>query len=190
MSRDTLELEHVSRATFAIVEHVSRATFGIIKVSRMSGRGWLLALVVAVLVAGGGGYAVMELTRGLRNNNPGNIRRSSDTWQGLRPEQTDPDYFQFVDPIYGLRAIARILLNYRDRYGLDTVAKIITRWSPPSENPTRELIDGAAQRLGVNANQTIDVRAWLPQLVAAIVRQENGVQPYSDETIRRAVGMV
>ena len=29
------------------------------------------------------------LARGIRNHNPGNLRRSADPWQGLAAEQTD-----------------------------------------------------------------------------------------------------
>lgn len=146
---------------------------------------WLLLAALVFGVA----MTVPRIPRGLRLNNPGNIRRTADNWLGLAAEQPDAEYFYFVDPLYGLRAMARILLNYRARYGLDTVEKIISRWSPPSENPTAELIDGAAARLGVNPKQQIDVAARLPELVAAIVRQENGVQPYPDDLIRRAAAM-
>ena len=31
-------------------------------------------------------------TRGIRNHNPGNLRRSADPWQGLAPEQTDKEF--------------------------------------------------------------------------------------------------
>lgn len=34
-----------------------------------------------------------SLPRGLRNNNPGNIRTTKDKWQGLREKQTDKDFF-------------------------------------------------------------------------------------------------
>ena len=39
-----------------------------------------------------------QLPRGIRNNNPGNIRLSKDKWQGLRQEQTDGTFFQFIAP--------------------------------------------------------------------------------------------
>ena len=37
-----------------------------------------------------------QLPRGLRNNNPGNIRLSKDKWKGLRQEQTDGTFFHFI----------------------------------------------------------------------------------------------
>ena len=36
----------------------------------------------------------MAIPRGIRNNNPGNIRHS-DQWKGLTPEQPDPDFCTF-----------------------------------------------------------------------------------------------
>ena len=60
--------------------------------------------------------------RGIRNNNPGNIRWG-DNWKGLVPEdkRTDRSFCQFIDVKYGIRAIARILLNYRNREGMKRV---------------------------------------------------------------------
>ena len=47
----------------------------------------------------------MATPRGLRNNNPGNLRLSGDRWKGLRPVQTDKEFFQFTDMRYGYRAM-------------------------------------------------------------------------------------
>ena len=35
------------------------------------------------------------MTRGLRNNNPLNIRRSADRWEGTATTQTDQSFVQF-----------------------------------------------------------------------------------------------
>lgn len=45
--------------------------------------------------------------RGIRNNNPGNIRRNGDPWQGLAETQGDKEFFTFTTPVYGIRALAR-----------------------------------------------------------------------------------
>lgn len=44
------------------------------------------------------------MTRGLRNNNPLNIRRNNTKWQGLSATQTDKSFFQFKTMAYGYRA--------------------------------------------------------------------------------------
>ena len=35
------------------------------------------------------------IARGIRNNNPLNIRRSKDKWQGMKALQTDAQFCQF-----------------------------------------------------------------------------------------------
>ena len=85
-------------------------------------------------------------SRGIRNNNPGNIRRSKDKWQGAAKEQPDKNFVTFTSPVWGIRAIARILIRYQDNYGCDTVAKHIARWAPPSENMRQGRAGGPARR--------------------------------------------
>lgn len=138
-------------------------------------------LLAALLVAlGAGGVAVAKLPRGIRLNNPGNVRRSSDQWLGMAAEQTDPAYVQFVAPDYGLRAMGRILLNYEQRYGLNTVAGIVSRYAPAHENPTAEYIVNVAAALfpgvppAIAANTPFRVAARLPELMRAMVTQEQG----------------
>ena len=101
---------------------------------KLQGKALLIAGVIAALaLAGGTTVAVIEYnaTRGLRNNNPGNIRKSATAWQGLSPTQTDASFFQFISPEYGIRALATILGTYMKNYGLVTVSDIISRWAPP-----------------------------------------------------------
>ena len=52
--------------------------------------------------------------RGIRNNNPGNIECGS-PWQGLRTqkERTDNRFAQFTDPVFGIRALACVLITYQ-----------------------------------------------------------------------------
>lgn len=149
---------------------------------------WILWGIGALLLFGGG-YVTYKATRGLRNNNPGNIRRSSEAWQGLSPEQSDDEFFSFVSPEYGIRAMARILTNYSANYGLDTVRGIISRWAPPTENLTDAYIASVARSLGVAPNAPINVQISLPRLIPAIIKHENGIQPYSASTITRGISL-
>ncbi len=55
------------------------------------------------------------LPRGVRNNNPGNIRLGI-AWNGLAPEQTDPDFCQFITPQFGIRALCIVLLTYQHEW--------------------------------------------------------------------------
>lgn len=127
----------------------------------------------------------MSVPRGIRNHNPGNIRRSADPWQGLAKDQNDDAFFQFAEPKWGIRALARVLISYQDKHGLRTVRAIISRWAPPVENKTSSYIDHVAHRLGVGADDPLDIHDYrvLRGLVEAIIAHENGQQPYTDAQI-------
>jgi hypothetical protein len=119
----------------------------------------------------------MEKPRGLRNNNPGNIRISKDRWKGLAKEQTDSAFFVFTDIKYGYRALIRILQNYRSKYGCMTVAEMITRWAPSSENNTPAYIRKVCQDMQVPSVYVPDVsdKTTMCAMAAAISRVENGI---------------
>lgn len=121
-----------------------------------------------------------EAARGLRNHNPGNLRRTRDKWQGLAKVQSDAEFFQFVAPQWGIRALAKVLLSY-ERKGLNTVEEIVSRFAPSSENKTDAYILHVAAKLDVQPNDYIDVDdlAVMRPLVEAIILHENGRQPYS-----------
>lgn len=146
-------------------------------------------LLILAVVAIGGGAAMVSGARGIRNHNPGNIRLSSDRWQGLAPTQSDPEFFQFSEPKWGIRALAKLLKNYQARYGLNTVRAIITRWAPPSENDTAAYIANVSQWSGVDPDQIIDVTARLVPLVNSIIRQENGRNPYPPALLFEGIGL-
>lgn len=128
--------------------------------------------------------------RGIRNNNAGNLEYTGEPWKGLDNPPSDGRFMRFTTPIYGLRALARLLMNYQIRYGLNTVSKIIDRWAPPHENNTTAYKNAVAGAVGVGVNQEINVRTKLPQLVAAIVKHENGIQPYSAGQINEAISIM
>jgi hypothetical protein len=129
--------------------------------------------------------------RGIRNRNPGNIRRSRDRWKGLAPAQTDSAFFVFEAPVWGIRAMAVILRNYRKRHGLKTLSQIIRRWAPPQENDTAAYVAAVAKALRLHPRREIDLqdRTILRGLIAAIIRHENGTQPYAPDTIDLAIDL-
>lgn len=79
-------------------------------------------------------------TRGIRNNNPANIRRGCN-WKGLTEMQTDKEFCQFTSMTWGVRALLATLRTYVVRHHLHTVREIVTRWAPPSDgNDTEKYI--------------------------------------------------
>jgi hypothetical protein len=112
--------------------------------------------------------------RGLRNNNPLNIRRSPDVFAG-EVKSSDSEFKQFKSMAYGYRAAMRIIGNYVLRYKVDTVRDIISRWAPGSENDTQKYIDTVVQRSGLEPDRhlTLD-RSETVALVSAMSFVENG----------------
>ena len=125
------------------------------------------------------------LPRGIRNHNPGNLRRSADPWQGLAATQTDAEFFQFASAKWGIRALARTLIAYQDKVGLRNIKQMIGRWAPPVENDTGAYVRVVAAAVGIGPEEQIDVHhyAVLRPLVLAIIKHENGQQPYTDAEI-------
>lgn len=136
-----------------------------------------------VMAEGVGG----RLPRGVRNNNPGNIVSGPTRWEG-EIEGADPKYASFASPEAGIRALAKNLLAYQAR-GLDTVETIIARWAPATENDTAAYVQKVAKDLGVNPREPLNLRdrKTLSALATAIIKHENGVQPYSAETVGSGV---
>lgn len=92
--------------------------------------------------------------RGIRNNNPGNIRLTNDRWVG-QVDGDDKEFVTFDQMENGARAQMIVLRNYI-RNGFNTIEKITKRYSPPSDNnPTEELIKVYSTRLGVRPNQVL-----------------------------------
>jgi len=128
--------------------------------------------------------------RGIRDNNPGNIRHGATPWVGELPSP-DGGFCVFTESVYGLRAIARVLANYQRYDYCRTVSDFIRRWAPPSENDTDAYILAVCHRIGLVPDGRLDVtnEGQMVAMIKAIVLHENGVQPYSDSLIEQAVSM-
>lgn len=125
-----------------------------------------------------------SLPRGLRNNNPLNIRLNpANRWQGKIYENTDGAFEQFTSIHYGIRAAFKIVHNWL-RLGvmpLATPAAIVSRWAPPSENNTRAYIErvGSLARLNMQTRIRWADRDRIVRMVHAMAIVENGAK-YAD----------
>lgn len=117
------------------------------------------------------------MTRGLRNNNPGNIRNSRTVWQGEVVPSTDRDFKQFKSMAYGYRAMIKLLQNYSRLYGCHTLRTMINRWAPPSENDTKGYISTVSKLTGIDPDRRVNIDSGreMCSIVAAMSRVENGV---------------
>lgn len=91
----------------------------------------------------------------MRNNNPLNIRHSASKWLGMADEQTDKDFVQFKAMRWGIRAAFLIIRTYIKQYRCDTIAKIVSRWAPASENNTMAYIDRVVKFTGLQADKKL-----------------------------------
>jgi len=129
------------------------------------------------------------MTRGIRNNNPGNIRISATThWMGQSVNQTDGAFVQFDSAVYGIRAIVRIMRSYQ-RGGIRTLHDAINRWAPPNENNSAAYVDAVCDDCKVHPYDNVDLETIMPALVKAIIKHENGSQPYSEGQIESAIAI-
>ena len=126
-------------------------------------------------------------SRGIRNNNPLNIRHSAARWEGARIEQTDKSFVQFQTMAYGYRAAWKVLESYWKHFKRQrqpfTVAHIIARWAPPSENHTDAYVSTVLKLTSLGGKENLPRPFMgiaidkLVRLFAAMTTMECGV-PY------------
>lgn len=117
------------------------------------------------------------MSRGLRNCNPGNIRRSRVRYRGEVVPSRDVEFKEFETMAYGYRAMFVLLDTYSSRYGLHTIRSMLNRYAPPEENLTESYIRYVADYSGIMPDEMVDTRSALDMIpiVAAMSRIENGV---------------
>ena len=138
---------------------------------------------------GGVVRAANGLPLGLRQNNPGNIRPGA----GFIGETGQSGgYAEFGSEEEGLRALARLLGTYSDKYGINTLRGLTSRYAPRSDNKESfdNYISYLSDRLGMDPDQEFDLKSMRGDLIPAIVGFEQGREfgdRYSDDQISRAI---
>lgn len=131
--------------------------------------------------------SVLE-SRGLRNNNPGNLVLTTIAWKGKVPnaQNTDGKFEQFTQPLWGIRAMFIDVRGDIEKDGLNTIRKLITEYAPKFENNTAAYIQSVVNQVGIGPDTRILPVHYL-NLLKAIIKHENGKQPYSDALIIEAM---
>lgn len=113
-------------------------------------------------------------SRGLRNNNPLNIRKNAEQFQG-EIKGKDKSFKTFLSLPFGYRAGFVILGTYLSQ-GLNTIEKIIAHWAPPTENDTESYITHVERWSGVLRNKVLTASSGADfiLIVAAMSFVENG----------------
>lgn len=127
--------------------------------------------------------------RGIRNNNPLNIRIGN-VWLGEVDNPTDRSFEQFKQMEYGIRAGFVILRRYIRRYGRDTIAEIVSAWAPANENNTQAYINSVSMKMGIapDVKLRFEDRNTMCALVDAMIRVECG-QPVALTKIQKGYSM-
>lgn len=128
--------------------------------------------------------------RGIRNNNPLNIRIGN-AWLGEVANPTDKEFEQFTSLRWGLRAGFILLKRYINRYHLNSIRLIVSRWAPSSENNTEAYIRRVSALTGFDADEVISFESKMQMcaLVEAMCLVECGCQVDCNE-IREAYELV
>lgn len=122
----------------------------------------------------------MALPRGIRNNNPLNIRKGC-SWKGERPVQSDKQFEEFASIEFGVRAAIKLIRNHIDgsighRKPCVNISQLISVWAPPSENNTEAYIKAVERMTGINRYQRIysNNRDVISRIVQAMAKVETG----------------
>lgn len=118
------------------------------------------------------------MTRGIRNNNPLNIRYAGNNWLGKVPKDSKKDtaFEEFTTMYYGFRAALLLIQNYIIKYGCNTITKIITRWAPPADhNNTAKYIADVCKMVNMGGNEVFsNADPRLKDIVRAMSLIESG----------------
>ena len=120
----------------------------------------------------------VNLPRGIRNNNPLNIRKNNrNHWVGKIEKSSDEEFEQFFEIGYGLRAAILLLFNYRINYNLCSIEEIIGKWAPASENNTEKYIKYVCAKLGILRDSVVPFASWgyMIMLIHSMAFMECGV---------------
>lgn len=124
-----------------------------------------------------------NIPRGLRNNNPLNIRIGN-VWLGEVQHPDDPQFEQFISMKYGLRAAFVLLRRYIKHYKRQTIPDIIAAWAPSTENNTAKYVEVVVGLTDIPPTQILQYedKETMCKLVAAMVIVENG-RRLQDESV-------
>jgi len=117
-------------------------------------------------------------------NNPGNIRCNRELRGVVDCNKNGFSIFESENA--GIKAIHSLLKVYFNKYGLNTITKIISRYAPSSENQTGRYIDFVAQKSGYGKNQILEIPD-LKYLLKSLIKMESG-KDYTNEKLFEAIG--
>lgn len=140
----------------------------------------------------GGSDYLSSASRGIRNNNPGNLIFTNINWTGKLPKEQNKDrrFEMFIAPEYGIRAMIKDIKNDIEK-GKNTVPALMTEYAPRFENNTDAYIQTVCKDLKVSATaKLLPTKNTLRLLVHSISRVENGGNFITNELFDKAYAMI
>ncbi|EPV3838502.1 hypothetical protein [Morganella morganii] len=125
-------------------------------------------------------------SRGFRNKNPGNLREA-DNQIGLQGPEGDT-MAVFSSYRDGFAAMSRQLMLDAEK-GKNRIADYIEKYAPASENKTQEYIKMVSDQTGFGPYENLNMHdpQVLAKLMNAMIKVENGAQPFSYEQVMEGV---
>lgn len=127
-------------------------------------------------------------TSGYRCCNPLNVKVFGNKWNGLIG-QDERGHGIFSRPEEGIRAGVKVLQSYSNKYGINTIEGIISRFAAADPATLRAYVDNVSHASGYAPDEQLDVKNpdVLRKIIPPMIRQEIGDVPYSDETINAGI---
>jgi hypothetical protein len=124
--------------------------------------------------------------RGLRNNNPLNLSFAGQEG-AVMETHSNPRFARFASMEDGVAASVRQLARYQER-GVSTLAAMVNRWAPPTENDTAAYVQKVARETGIAPDAVVNMRdpELVASLVASMAKVETG-RSIDPDVIRRGV---
>lgn len=120
-----------------------------------------------------------RLPRGVRNNNPLNIRFvKKNNWEGRCDIKHDKDFEEFRVMYYGYRAAFLLLHKYMYLYKLNCIYDVVSRWAPTSDgNDVVSYANRVSAKINVPIFEKIEWTDWrlMVYMAVAMAEVENGI---------------
>ncbi len=137
------------------------------------------ALIATGIAADNSNTSSSDETIAARNNNPLNIRATSDKWQGLATPPTRDGFFNFISVEYCYRAAKIIILSSYASRGIVTLSEVISSWAPSFENNTGNYIYFVSNKSGIAKNERITQNNIAKLLYAMTIIESGHAQSMS-----------
>lgn len=134
------------------------------------------------------------MSRGERNNNPLNLRKSNNNWLGKVKPSTDPAFEQFTSLAYGFRAAMVNIRTISRRHNNQlSVAQLIRTWAPAGDGNNNPVLytNSVCQLAKVSSATIIDFKnqSQIVSIVGAMAQVECG-RKFSEEDINYAYTLI